>query len=141
MANRAIGTQANRHRLPAAVKRQAGDVDVKDLVGVQDRPVDLDLDAAVGFAQADQVVGVFGVVTQQAARPEGVGNLRPEDGSQLARRPFAVQGVGADQGDVVALDTGLVEFLEQNRNSQSPKIGGFHRHLGDHGIVKGNRDL
>ena len=141
MANRAKGTQANRHRLPAAVKRQAGEVDVKDLIGVQNRPVDLDLDAAVGFAQADQVVGVFGVMAKQAARPEGVGDLGSEDGRQLARRPFAVQGVGADQGDVVALDTGLVEFLEQNRNGQGPKVGGFHRNLGDHGIVKGNRDL
>jgi hypothetical protein len=113
------GGEAHGDGLPAAVEAEvAGGVDVYGEVGVSDEAVDLDVVAGLGGAEVDEVVPVLGIVALEAVA-EAVDEVLADDGRQLLAGPLSVQGVCADQADVLLRDAGFRQLFEDGLDGEA----------------------
>ena len=135
----AVGGEAGRDRLVAAVHGDEVDVHVDQQVALGRPPVDLDVLAVVGQPEVDEVRGVLGVVLEQeAVGREGLEDAVAEGVAQLGVGHAAVKGEGRDEHDVV--DARLGREVEDGLDDPLAHVGRAHRGERERDVVEGDRE-
>ena len=136
-ADGAVGPEADRRGLRAALQRRAHEVHVDEQVGLGGALVQRDRRAVRPLADDDVPVRVVGVVVVEAIGMEGREVALADGVAKLGRRHPAVQRERRDELDV--LDPGAVGALDDLLDDLAADVRRAHRRERDGDVVEGDR--
>ena len=141
VANAPEGAEAHRRGLPPAVERRPHRVQVDQLVGVDDRPVHLHVEAALGVAQVNELLRVLGVVAVEVVVAEPEHEIAAQEGLDLGAAQLPVQSLGAKQPDVLAVDSRREKLVDDQVDGHASEVGAPRSEVGAGRVVERDGDF